>query len=778
MKQILVNRKIILWAAVLMQVMICIAVFAYYKDESVLYDFRTDHLVSDNIVIDNFLESQEIGYYIDSSEESKENFVATTPVDLRFGMYKVVFHYQSGDNGNTYILTSDNMDFRELLGNYNKNLPPDKKIYTTNLWLSRNMLNFAVQFNFGGEGYFFISRVEILENRNWVIGAGGLLLLVFLCMDLLIVFRSRIKVKTGEKEWKNRVLAFSIIIIFTSLPLFNYYLFEFYGHDLGFHLMRIEGIKEGIQSGQFPVKIQPKWWNGYGYAVSIFYGDILLYFPAFLRILGLGVQTAYKCFVLFINILSAGIAYYSFKRLFHDERIGLLGCMLYNTSIYRLVCIYVRAAVGEYCAMMFLPLIITAVYEILWQEERKENLRSSWLMGVAGFSGLILTHVISTEITVVAVAVFCLVYWKRTFRKSALLQFVKMGAGILVCTLWFVVPFIDMFRGQYWFNSADASGPIQTHGVFLGQLINLFPYAQGDALSHTAIEGVGLGDELCYSIGGGLLAGVLLFIWYCTNYGQKKSRKIIFGKMLLITSIVLMIMSTIYFPWNDLEQLSGILSFMIRHIEFPWRLLGLIMLFLTTLALLTVKVFFETGGDKGKLACMIILFFAVMSSGYFVGRLTNDKQTIYVQNSDDISTYVPIGREYLPEKVSKDATFSTEQPVCSEGMLLESVERSYLRFEINCSNQTEDEGYIDLPLLYYKGYEVEASGTEGEIKVGESDSGFLRITLPGGFSGKIMIDYFEQWYWRIAEIMSLVGFVIFGMYMIYRRRQMKLSGVN
>lgn len=191
--------------------------------------------------------------------------------------------------------------------------------------------------------------------------------------------------------------------------------------------MRIEGLKEGIQSGQFPVRMQPKWLNGYGYAVSIFYGDILLYFPAFLRILGLGVQTAYKYFVFFINILSAGIAYYSFKRLLRDEKMGLLGCMLYTTSIYRLDCIYVRAAVGEYCALTFLPLIITAVYEILWQENRKENLRSSWLMGVVGFSGLILTHVISTETTVVAVAVFCLVYWKRTFRKNALLQFVKMG---------------------------------------------------------------------------------------------------------------------------------------------------------------------------------------------------------------------------------------------------------------------------------------------------------------------------------------------------------------
>lgn len=146
---------------------------------------------------------------------------------------------------------------------------------------------------------------------------------------------------------------------------------------------------------------------------------------------------------------------------------------------------------------------------------------------------------------------------------------------------------------------------------------------------------------------------------------------------------------------------------------------------------------------------------------------------IYVQNSDDISTYAVMGREYVPEKVSEDATFRTDQPVCSENLLLESVKRSYLRFEIGCSNQIENEGYIDFPLLNYKGYGVKASGMEEEIEIGENGSGLLRITLPGGFSGNIMLDYFEQWYWRVVEVMSVGGIVIFGMYMIYRRRQMK-----
>ena len=58
------------------------------------------------------------------------------------------------------------------------------------------------------------------------------------------------------------------------------------GHDISFHLMRIEGLAEGLKMGQFPVKIQPAWYEGFGYGCSVFYGDLFLYIPACLRLLG------------------------------------------------------------------------------------------------------------------------------------------------------------------------------------------------------------------------------------------------------------------------------------------------------------------------------------------------------------------------------------------------------------------------------------------------------------------------------------------------------------
>lgn len=116
-------------------------------------------------------------------------------------------------------------------------------------------------------------------------------------------------------------------------------------------------------------------------------------------------------------------------------------------------------------------------------------------------------------------------------------------------------------------------------------------------------------------------------ILYYINYGHKKSRQVLHGQRLLLISIIMMAMTTIYFPWNDLQRINDILAFMIMNICFPWRLLGMSTLFLTTLSLFIIKAFDEVETAKGNQVFMIILAFAVISSGYFVGRLTNDEQT-------------------------------------------------------------------------------------------------------------------------------------------------------
>ncbi len=46
------------------------------------------------------------------------------------------------------------------------------------------------------------------------------------------------------------------------------------GHDLLFHFMRIEGLAEETRLNSFPVRLFSLWMDGYGYPISIYYGDL------------------------------------------------------------------------------------------------------------------------------------------------------------------------------------------------------------------------------------------------------------------------------------------------------------------------------------------------------------------------------------------------------------------------------------------------------------------------------------------------------------------------
>ena len=122
-----------------------------------------------------------------------------------------------------------------------------------------------------------------------------------------------------DKEKKNIFWGLVCIAILASVPCMQNA--NLTGGDLGYHLMRIEGIKDGLKSGQFPIRIEPEWLFGHGYANSVFYCSTLLYFPAILRLLGFTVMTGYNAYCIAVTIATVGVAYYCFAGIFKDRYI-------------------------------------------------------------------------------------------------------------------------------------------------------------------------------------------------------------------------------------------------------------------------------------------------------------------------------------------------------------------------------------------------------------------------------------------------------------------------
>ncbi|MBR6469052.1 MAG: hypothetical protein IKS84_01630, partial [Lachnospiraceae bacterium] len=150
------------------------------------------------------------------------------------------------------------------------------------------------------------------------------------------------------KDRKNQISiqVFVITMIIAFAPLMTRYCVN--GHDLEYHLLRIESLKEGILMGRPFLKVNVLFFGGAGYASSMFYPDFLLYIPALLRVIGVSINASYHTFVAICIILCYLSAYHCVKGMTGSSYGAMAAAVTLTLCQYHLDDIYIRGAVGEY----------------------------------------------------------------------------------------------------------------------------------------------------------------------------------------------------------------------------------------------------------------------------------------------------------------------------------------------------------------------------------------------------------------------------------------------
>ena len=208
-----------------------------------------------------------------------------------------------------------------------------------------------------------------------------------------------------EKPSPGFILAVSLIsLIFACLPLFTKNCIQ--GHDIDYHLLRIEALKTGIMNFRPFLRVNMLFFGGEGYASSLFYPDFILYFPALLRSLGFGINISYHLFVAFCIISAYVSMFFSARYISGNDGAALGSAVVYTLCQYHVDDIYTRAAVGEFTAFIFLPLICAGLYDL-----SSKGFRKPFILG-AGIAGVLLCHTLST----VFCLIFCVFYVLINFR--------------------------------------------------------------------------------------------------------------------------------------------------------------------------------------------------------------------------------------------------------------------------------------------------------------------------------------------------------------------------
>lgn len=227
-----------------------------------------------------------------------------------------------------------------------------------------------------------------------------------------------------ERGRKNRRDAMILVCAaaFACMPLLWRGVYD--GHDLLFHLNRIEGIASGLRNGQFPVRIHSSTLLGYGYAAPEFYPELFLYFPAALRNLGVSLSASVRVFEACINLATALACYLCVRSLMRSRRAAVGASVLYTLCIYRLVNLYTRATLGESLAMIFFPIVLLGLYEVLRRNEKR------WPLLALGMTGVCMSHLLSTLFCAAFCALAAVLSVKKLFAEKRRILAILLAAGV------------------------------------------------------------------------------------------------------------------------------------------------------------------------------------------------------------------------------------------------------------------------------------------------------------------------------------------------------------
>ncbi len=159
-------------------------------------------------------------------------------------------------------------------------------------------------------------------------------------------------------------------------------------HDGQDHVARIANFYLSLSEGN----IVPRWASnlnwGYGHPILMFLYPLPSYFASLFHLLGFSLVDSVKSVFGFSYILSFFFMFL-WLRQFLGKFPALTGSVIYIYAPYRFVDLYVRGAIGEHVAFIFLPLIC---YFILKTYIAKKNQAFYFLGLCLASSGLILSH--------------------------------------------------------------------------------------------------------------------------------------------------------------------------------------------------------------------------------------------------------------------------------------------------------------------------------------------------------------------------------------------------
>lgn len=372
-----------------------------------------------------------------------------------------------------------------------------------------------------------------------------------------------------------------LISVLPLAPLFSSNLFL--GHDTESHIARLVAFYTSLSEGN----LIPRWAGnlnlGYGHPVLMFLYPLTNYLGSFFHLLGFSFINSVRL-VFIVSFIASGLTMYLFVKEIWGKTAGMLSAVIYLLSPYRFVDLYIRAALGEHLAFVFLPLVLWSFYKL------SKNLNSqNLILSSTSLALLILSHNAISLIFMPFFIIYLLVLIKENkFSRAITIYFIICFFLGFSLSAFFWLP--AFYEGKYTLRD------ILTDKEILNRLISfrrLFNFSWNFGGSETLPVQIGI-------------INLLTLIFFPIFLFLKKKIKYQFIFILSFLFCILYLFLTIEpsrFIWEKVT--------LIQKFQFPWRFLSGVVLFTS---LLTIPIIASLKGKIRFLIASSIIFFALIFS--------------------------------------------------------------------------------------------------------------------------------------------------------------------
>jgi hypothetical protein len=520
------------------------------------------------------------------------------------------------------------------------------------------------------------------------------------------------------------ILIFVLFLIIPLIPLFNQGLP--FTHDGRDHVARIANFYQGLSEGN----IFPRWaanlnW-GYGHPILEFLYPLPSYTASFFHFLGFTLVDSTKI-VFALGFGLSGYFMYLWLSQFLKKDVSFFGAILYAYAPYRFVDLYVRGAIGENFAFIFMPLVLYFTFRLY----KKQNYFNLSFLSIS-LAFLVLAHNAISLIFLPFIVFYAMLLWfKKKVNKSYIVNFICSFILGFSLSAFFWVP--ALLEGKYTLRN------ILTFGTYAGKFVNFKdliygPWNYGQSGQFT----VQLGPIHWLAF---ITSFVVIF------YFLKKRNEnywLILGAVIYSILAVFLTLKQSDFIWQR--------AMILQNFQFPWRLLAIPVFSTSLLGALIASLV------KEKIRKIVIVF---LLSALFLISLNYMKPSAYLVKPESFYAGVFASTTDTGESSPVwSVRFMEKQPSTHLKMLdgmasIKEVKRTSTRhdYDVIVKKRT----LFAENTLYFPGWKIKAN--DQVLRIEYQNMQYRGIMLffldPGEY--KVTVQYSETKIRFFADILSFIG---------------------